>query len=275
MAGSHEVKVTGVARLGAVVCFCLCAFVFASDLRGQTTVGIDRFRIDNVVQMEQDDKLTKIETSTIFSDGLVFDFIGDYGEIIIYRQDTRTFTLLDPIHRIQTELTMDDVEEFLERIKKILKEKDDKFCRFIVSPQFDKSKNQDGGELLFQSKFIDYEIKTRPFEQKTIAQEFFLFSNAYSKLNIYLNPGTTTPFARLTINDELERMNLFPESFRTNVYPKGKWLFSKSIKIESRHNIVRRLAEKDHGRIMRALHFAQQFPKMPFGDYQKAINVKK
>ena len=274
MAGSQEVRTTGFAWW-CVACLCMFLFVSGATLWAQTTVGIDRFRVDNIVQMEQDDKLVKIETSTIFSDGLVFDFIGDYGEIIIYRQDTSTFTLLDPIHRVQTELTMDSVDEFLERIKKRLEEKDDKFCRFIVSPQFEKSKNEDGGELLFQSKFIDYEIKTKPFEQKSFAKEFFLFSNAYSKLNIYLNPGTTTPFARLAINEDLEQLNLFPESFHTNVYPKGKWLFSKSIKIESRHNIVRRLSEKDHGRIMRALHFAQQFPKMPFGDYQKAINVKK
>lgn len=227
--------------------------------------------MDSVVRLENDNVLTQIKTSTIFSDGAVFDFIGDNGEITIYRPDSKNFILLDPIHRIQTELALEDIDQFLDRIRELLVQKDDKFNQFMAKPEFDFSKSEDDKEFLFQSKWIDYRIKTVPFEDPGIIDSFFDFSDAYSKLNIYLNPGTTTPFARIHINQILKKEVRFPEQFTLSVYPGGKRLFSRAVKIESRHTIIRRLSEKDKGRIIRALHFVEQFQKLPFGKYQKGL----
>ena len=184
------------------------------------------------------------------------------------------FTLIDPIHRVQTDLALEDVDVFLERIRSMLLEKKDKFTRFMLNPQFETTLNEQQNSLVFQSKYIDYIIRTSPFNDLALLNDYYLFSQAYSKLNIYLNPGTMTPFARIVINEDLFKRGFFPERFDISVYPKGKWLFGKVVKIESEHKMVRRLSEKDKGRIVRAIHFSEQFPKIPFGKYQKILQDK-
>lgn len=251
----------------------LTFLVMTGQLSAQSISEINRFRIDNKVKMEKDDTLITVETSTIFCDGNIFDFIGNNGEIIIYRQETDSFTILDPIHRIQTKLTNSEIDDFIERITEKLKEKDDKFCNFMIVPVFDCSKN-DSGELLFQSKWIDYRIKTLAFDELLHANDYFLFIDAYTRLNIYLNPGTITSFARININEYLKQEKCFPEKFSITVFPKGKIFFGKTIKIESEHKLIRRLTEEDQGKILRALHFEQKFPKTTIGNYQKVIGQK-
>ncbi len=233
------------------------------------SVNSRHFRVDSVVRLEKTDSITEIKTSTVFSEGAVFDFIGDNGEIIIYRKEKGLFILIDPIHRVQSELSLEDIEVFLVNIRSRLLQNKDKFNRFMAEPLFDITKNETGDELIFQSRWIEYKVQLRSFEEAGLDNEYYLFSDVYSKLNIYLNPGVTTPFARIQINEELRRTGQFPHYIEIALYPKGKWLFGKVIKIESRHTLVRRLSEQDKGRITRALHFEVQFPKIPFGRYQK------
>ena len=229
------------------------------------------FRIDSTLRIEKGEEITEIKTSTIFSEAMVFDFIGDNGEVIIYDRGKRLFTLLDPIHRIQTELSGDDIDRFLLNIRERIREKKDKFCLFMIEPVFELSKNDEAGDLLFQSKWVDYRIKTRSFDEASLADDYFSFSNASCGLNVYQNPGTLTPLARMKVNEILQKEERFPALIRLTVYPKGKWLFARIIEIESEHKIVRRLSEDDRGKIIRALHFAKQFPKMTFGKYYKTV----
>ncbi|MDO5552337.1 MAG: hypothetical protein Q4G68_01120 [Planctomycetia bacterium] len=221
--------------------------------------------------MEKNDEILEIKTSTVFADGLVFDFIGDYGEIIIYRPEQQIFTLLDPLHRLQTELSCSEIDSFLANIRDRLLAKKDKFQAFVLNPSFDISASEDESELILQSKWLEYTLKTKLFEEEQLSQAYFLFSNAYCKLNIYLNPGSTTPFARMEVNRILEERSRFPDEFHLTIWPKGKWFLGRTIKIESRHTLVRRLSERDEGRLVRALHFSRQFPKVSFTDYQKSL----
>ena len=229
------------------------------------------FRIDSTLRIEKEEELTEIKTSTIFSEAMVFDFIGDNGEIIIYERKKNLFTLLDPIHRVQTELSIEDIDEFMSNIRERIRAKKDKFCLFMINPEFELSKNDEAGEIFFQSKWIDYRITTRSFDEASLAADYFTFSNAYCGLNVYQNPGTLTPLARMKVNEILRQEERFPAKIKLTVYPKGKWLFARIIEIESEHKIVRRLSEDDRGKIIRALHFAKQFPKMTFGKYYKTV----
>ena len=144
----------------------------------------------------------------------------------------------------------------------------------MLDPSFEVSRNEEAGGWMFQSKWIDYNISAVPFDEAELVESYFKFSDQSSKLNIYLNPGSMTPFARIAINQTLQQQNIFPEKISINVYPKGKLrLGGRNIKIESEHKLVRRLSEKDHGRIIRALHFTEQFPKTTFGEYYKMVNT--
>lgn len=238
--------------------------------------SINRFRIESVVTMREYGKpdAVKIQTTTLFGKNTVIDFIGDNDEIIIYNRLKKNFTLLDPIHRIQTELTVGDIDIFLGNLKRNISGKKDTFYKFILQPEFNISRNNEAGELMFQSKWYEYTITTRSFDDQYLCDDFFEFSEVYSKLNIYLNPGTFTPFARMKVNETLEKEKRFPVHMELAYYPGGKHLFARALEIKSDHKIIRRLSEEDRGRVIRASHFAQQFPKMLFGNYYRIVTGK-
>ncbi len=229
------------------------------------------FRIDNKLTIERDDKIVEIETITLFSNGKVIDFIGDNGEIIIYDATQKNFLLLDPLHRIQTELSVEEIDQFLGNLRVQLTEKKDKFCQFMFQPEFDFSRNEETGDLLFQSKWLDYQISTRSFDDPVICDQYFEFVRAYGKLNVYLNPGTLTPLAREKVNEMLRAEKRFPVKVSQTIYPSGKRLFAKLIEVKSDHKLLRRFSEEDQGRIVRAIHFHEQFPKVSFGNYYQTV----
>lgn len=236
--------------------------------------SLDQFRIENTLTIREDGKQDgiRIVTTTLFGKGLVIDFIGDNDEIIIYNREKKSFVLLDPIHRVQTELALSEIDHFLDNLRTAIAEKKESLYRFLLHPDFTVTRNDEAGELSFESKWYEYLITTRSFDDDALSSEYFEFTDVYAKLNLYLNPGTFTPMARIAVNETLCREKRFPARVRLNWYPKGKGLFSKPVVISSEHKIIRRLSEEDLGRIVRANHFAEQFPKLTFGNYYKTVN---
>lgn len=225
-----------------------------------------RFRVDSVVKFSRnEDEERSFRTSSVFFDDFAFDFIGDNGEIIIYSFSEKKFALIDPIRRLRTEVGADEIDRFLENVKPLLEERDDGFCAFMTAPSFEVSQKEN--ELLFQSKWIDYRATTRAFDDPNIALAYFDFSNALCKLNVFMNPGSVTPLARLAINRRLQDEARFPEKLIVDVYPKGKMFFNRSFQASNEYKLARRLSEKDRNRVMRAIHFAAQFQEVNFRTY--------
>lgn len=235
------------------------------DRKISSADGALQFRVDNVVKMTRNEREVSFSSSTVFYGDLVFDFVGDNGEIVVFSFTDDKFALIDPIRRMRAELNLDEVERFIARIDPILRDKDDRFVNFMLQPKFETSKKED--EFFFQSKFIDYRVATRSFEDDQIANAYFQFSNALGKLNVYMNPGTITPLARIEVNQKLAESSRFPEKIITDVYPKGKNIFSKTVRIVNESTLARRLSERDRNRINRALHFYAQFPLVSFQTY--------
>ena len=236
--------------------------------------AFDRFRIDNVmtIRKEGEEKGMQIVTTTLFGEGMVIDFIGDNDEVIIYYRKIEKFVLLDPIHRVQTELPLSEIDQFITTLRGSLAEKKDPHSRFLLNPDFEITHDSASGEISFASKWYEYLIATRSFDDPQMSEVYFEFIDVYNKLNFYMNPGLYTPMARTAINDLLSRQGRFPAKIRLYRYPKGKRLFAKPEIITSEHKIIRRLSEEDLGRIIRAQHFAAQFPKKTFGNYYKTVS---
>ncbi len=224
-----------------------------------------QFRVDNTIRLSQNERKASFKSSTVFYDDFVFDFVGDNGEIVVYSFVERKFELIDPIRRVRAELELDEIERFLSRVKPILREKDDKFVNFMLDPKFETSKKEE--ELFFQSKFIDYHIATENFENDSVAEAYFQFANALGKLNVYMNPGSVTPLARLEANKRLAEDSRFPSRIVTDVYPNGKTIFTKTVHIVNESRLARRLSERDRNRVNRAIHFFAQFPLVSFKTY--------
>ncbi|MBO7726268.1 MAG: hypothetical protein J6S40_07330 [Thermoguttaceae bacterium] len=254
--------------------FALAAALPADDsaVAEQDEVAVlNQFRIDNVmtIRKEGDEDGVRVVTTTLFGKGMVIDFIGDNDEVIIYNRKTKTFVLLDPIHRVQTELALSEIDQFLDNLRAIVSEKKDAHSQFLLHPDFEISRSDESGELSFSSKWYEYLVSTRSFDDPELSEAYFEFIDVYTKLNLYLNPGNYTPMARMVVNGVLAREKRFPAKIRLTLYPKGKGLFAKPDIITSDHKIIRRLSEEDLGRIVRASHFSEQFPKQTFGNYYK------
>ena len=219
-----------------------------------------------------EDEERSFKTSSVFFDDFAFDFIGDNGEIIVYSFSEKKFALIDPIRRLRTEVAAEEIDRFLENVKPLLEKRNDAFCAFMLAPTFEVSRKED--ELLFQSKWIDYRATTRAFDDPKIAAAYFDFANALCKLNVFMNPGSVTPLARLAVNRRFQEEARFPEKLVVDVYPKGKMFFNRSFQANNEYKLARRLSEKDRNRVMRAIHFAAQFQEVSFRTYYKKASER-
>ena len=230
-----------------------------------------QFRIDNTVSFIRNERETKYESSTVFYGDLVFDFIGDNGEIVVYSLRSQKFVLIDPIRRMRTAIEEQELERFAARIKEIIKEeKKDSFSLFLIDPSFEISCKEN--EYFFQSRWIDYRVTTQLFDNEKIADAYFRFVEAMAKLNVYMNPGVLTPLARIEANKTFMESALFPEKIVMEIYPKGKNIFAKTFVVENTAALARRISERDRNRINRAVHFYEQFPFVSFSEYFEKNN---
>ncbi len=232
-----------------------------------------QFRIDNTVNFIRNERETRYESSTVFYGDLVFDFIGDNGEIVVYSFRSQKFVLIDPIRRMRTVIDEQELERFASRIKEIVKEeKRDSFSLFLIEPSFEISRKEN--EYFFQSRWIDYRATTQPLDNEKIADAYFRFVEAMAKLNIYMNPGVLTPLARIEANKTFMETALFPGKIVMEIYPKGKNIFAKTLVVENTAALARRISERDRNRINRAVHFYEQFPFVSFSEYFEKNNGK-
>ena len=233
----------------------------------------NQFRIDNSVSFIRNERETKYQSSTVFYGDLVFDFIGDNGEIVVYSLRAQKFVLIDPIRRMRTAIDEQELERFTSRIKEIIKEeKKDGFSLFLIDPSFEISCKEN--EYFFQSRWIDYRATTQILDNEKIADAYFRFVEAMGKLNVYMNPGVLTPLARIEANKTFMESALFPEKIVMEIYPKGKNIFAKTFVVENTAALARRISECDRNRITRAVHFYEQFPFVSFSEYFEKNNGK-
>ena len=233
----------------------------------------NQFRIDNSVSFIRNERETKYQSSTVFYGDLVFDFIGDNGEIVVYSLRAQKFVLIDPIRRMRTAIDEQELERFTSRIKEIIKEeKKDGFSLFLIDPSFEISCKEN--EYFFQSRWIDYRATTQILDNEKIADAYFRFVEAMGKLNVYMHPGVLTPLARIEANKTFMESALFPEKIVMEIYPKGKNIFAKTFVVENTAALARRISECDRNRITRAVHFYEQCPFVSFSEYFEKNNGK-
>ena len=236
----------------------------SESVSGATDV---EFRVDNTVRFIRNERESKYSSSTVFHGDLAFDFVGDNGEIVVYSFRAQKFVLIDPIRRMRSVIDESELDRFTDRIREILREKEKKdgFTTFMTNPSFTISRKDD--EFFFQSRWIDYRAKTIPLDNEQIADAYFRFVEAMGKLNVYMNPGSLTPLARIEANRKFMEESRFPEKITTEIYPKGKTIFTKTYQIENESTLARRLSERDHSRVARAVQFFEQFQYVSFKTY--------
>ncbi len=235
-----------------------------------TAIFSQSFRVDNTVFFNEQ-STPEVESTTIFHDGKVYDFIEENGEITVFDPSVGLFLLLDPTRRLQTRIPTEEVESMTRQLREVLHNHPDPYIQFVSQPTFEETFDQQTGVMTFESTWISYSMETRYIEDRDIAEKYQKFSKWYCLLNMRLNPAATTLFARLAVNRTLGAHRRFPQRVYVRIRPKGGSLLGKSVTMSSRHRLIQRLLEPDEKRIQQTERFLEIFRDVPFEEYQKTF----
>ena len=228
------------------------------------------FRIDNNVQ--------GVKSTAFLLDGKFYSMIADNGEMVEFDAKTKTFTLMDPALRVQTQIDAEETRKKIGQLRELVlndpNTKTDSFRYFTFKPKFDLEFDAASGMFALQSNWIDYEIKTIPFTDPT-ATMYHDFCDWVCYLNLRLNPRSAQMLIRLEVNRLLREKQRFAVNVSESIYVGGKQgLVKPPDQVSSSHEIVRRLSDADRKRIEQVQEFKQTFRQVPIDEYQKHFAEK-
>ncbi len=225
------------------------------------------FRVENKVFMGNDSE-AKIQSTTIFYAGVVYDFLEKPQEITVFDKARNRFVLLDPPRRLRTEVSTDEVEALNHNLKVWATSQKDPSVRFLGNPKFDESVEGKTGDLVFDSPWVSYRVAAEPAPSEEIARQYREFCDWHIQLNARLHPGYKQTFARLIINEALEARKAVPREVHLTI--KSKLRFQKTT-ARSEHQLIRRLVQSDRDRVAQTDQFMAIFQPVAFEEYQKKL----
>lgn len=239
----------------------LCLIAAAQTLQG------DEFRIATDVYVGEATE-PMIETITLFSGGVVYDFL-QYDHDGIHREEFTVFdlkrnriVLLDPRRRIKTTLTPEFVMDFVAQIKARLQ---DSGKTDFTDPKFELEYDGESRRLILKNDRMKYELKGMRPKTRDSFRQYVEFADWCARVNA-IRPGNAPPFARLRINSELaDRQWLPTEVVRTIYYRKG--LRKREYVVRSHHRTSWVLSQSDRQRIDRAGTAMAAYTAVPYLDY--------
>lgn len=230
----------------------------------------DGFRVENKI-FANDDEAPTSQSVTIFYEDLVYDYLENPREITVFDRPRGRFILLDPLRRIRTELTTGELKLLADRLQQWAAQQPDEFLRFSAQPDLAENFDAATGELRMESPWISYQVETSPAKDETILQEYVEFCDWYCLLNARINPGSRPPFARLQVNEALERLDRLPTEVHLTIRPKGERLFREEVSARSEHHVIYQLLEGDRQLVAQTDQFMVMFQPISFRQYQSRI----
>ena len=180
---------------------CGTVFLSGSMLLPHAARAAD-FRVDNSVFVEGESQ-PQSKGVTIFHAGLVYDFLSDPAEVIVFDKSNQRFILLDNARRVQSDITTDDVEATVDRVKQRLAGQPNPSSRWLVAPTFETTFDKVKSELTLASESLTYRAVVQPADA-AVAAQYHEFSDWYTKFNLAMNPSSRPPFPRMVLNEAIE-----------------------------------------------------------------------
>ena len=153
------------------------------------------------------------ETTTLFLDGVVYDFIAQPEQIAVFRRATGgkpgRFILLDAKDRIRTEFSTEQLTGAMQKLRTWAARQRDPFLQFAADPQFEESFEPESGQLVLASHLENYTVATSPAEHAQALADYREFLDWYTQLNTLLSAGPP-PEPRLRLNEALARRQVVP-----------------------------------------------------------------
>ncbi len=251
------------------ILFCSLFVLVDTPTRAESTPTED-FRIENEVFLSGS-KRPDSRSTTIFHGGVVYDYLEQPPEVIVFDRQAGRFALLDTARRVRTELTTREVLDFSRRLQQRAQAHQDPFVKFLAAPQFEEHYDKASGELTLSSPWMTYRLLLVDAESRVISQQYREFSDWYARLNTLLSPGSKPPFARLAVNEALARREATAREVHLTLTPK-KSIPPKRTTVRSKHQLVRHLAEADRDRLTQTQQFIKIFKPVEFEQYRRSAH---
>jgi hypothetical protein len=210
-------------------------------LLAMTTIAqAEGFRIETRVYVG-DRQLPASEATTLFLDGVVYDFLAEPAQVAVFRKPgggkPGRFILLDPEHRTRTELTTDQLCGAMDKLRTWAGRQTDPFLQFAADPQFKESFEPESGKLVLTSFVENYQVDTAKTNHPAQLAEYREFLDWYTRLGTLL-AGGPPPEPRLRLNAALARHDVIP--LRVELTRAGE-----KQRFRSEHDFTWRLSRED------------------------------
>ncbi len=251
-------------RLFFLVLFLLAIPVFGQD-----------FRVDNEIHVAGQAAGSEggVKSVTYFHGDDFLSLIGESGEITFFDAERKTFVLLDPVLRIQTQLSAERSREEADQQRRQKQRHEIPYFAFVARPKFTMEFDETSGKLALQSPWFDYLISTSPMPDADVARRYLDHCDWSCYLNHRIN-RSLTPLVRLEVDRILREKKLFPHDIAFSYFPKGKGFLAKEEKVRSTHQLIRRLDDRDKQRVDQAREYRRVFLAIPFEEYQEKVAQK-
>jgi hypothetical protein len=232
-----------------------------------TNASAEEFRIDTDVFVDEETEPV-VETLTIFSDGIVYDFLlNGVEEITLFDRKRKRLVLMDTQRRVKTELSTDSILGFVAQMQAHLNEAQ---RAFLLAEELE-VKTEDPDTITLRNDRVAYRANGIQPKMHAAALEYQQFADWYARLNA-MRLGNLPPFARIRLNDELASRGLIPKSIERTVTRK-KGLKEITQTLRSQHLPNWRLSNSDRRLIDKAGTYMAAFPTVSFREYLQLPEV--
>ena len=212
-----------------------------------TSVFAEGFRIETKIYVgEENEEAEPVsETTTLFLDGAVYDFLEKPEQTAVFRKPASgkpgQFTLLNDEHSIQTKISTDQLAGTMKKLRSWASQQRDPFLQFAANPKFDETFDKDNGKLVLASHLENYTVSTTTAQHPDVLGEYKEFLDWYAQLNTLLSSEKLPPQPRLQLNAALARHEVVPEKVQLSRAGEDP--------LRAEHTFTWRLSQDDQKRI--------------------------
>lgn len=225
------------------------------------------FRIHTRVFMGNEKKPAS-ENTTLFKDGVVYDYIAEPNEVTIFDPRRGRFVVLDVDRRLRAEIPTKDVAGRIQQLRELMaQQNNNEVAVFFQKPVFERSVDPQTKELVFDSQYLKYRIEPLRPKSDEILRSYIQFANWYAQLNAVTKPGSTPPFPRMVINDHLQAQGVIPARVEFTAVNNNRVAAVRSVTLHSDHEVQWKLFGEDLRRIEETGRQLVSFKKVSPSDY--------
>ena len=203
-----------------------------------------QLRIETSVFVE-DDELPVSEATTLFDGEMVYHFVDQPKQTVVYRgagaDRDGEFLILDLAKKQRTDIPTKRIGGLMNKLNRWASEQEDTLLKFSAQPIFEESFDYESGILILENPAWNYTVATVPAEDEKALTRYRDFTDWYSRLSTMLN-NTPPPGARLALNKALTKHAVVPVEVRRRIE-------SQDRSLRATHLFTWRLSREDRQRI--------------------------